>query len=931
MDYRSTVLLPKTDFPMKADLAIREPERLRKWEEKRYYDQLMRRGAEEGRPLFILHDGPPYANGNIHIGHTLNKVLKDVIVRSKSMDGFHSPYVPGWDTHGLPIEINVVKEKGEARQSDEEILAIREACRAYALRYVDVQREEFKRLGVWGDWENPYLTLEPEYEARQVEVFGEMAKKGYIYKGLKPVYWCAHCETALAEAEIEYDNRRSPSIYVRFPVRDGRGVVSDGAYLLIWTTTPWTLPANLAVAVHPGYTYVEVEVDGARYVVAEGLLFGVQAALDWEPPKIVRRVTGRELEGVIARHPFIERDSPVILGEHVTLEQGTGLVHTAPGHGLEDYEVGQRYGLPILAPVDSKGRMTEEAGKYAGLTLDEANKAIVADMQADGSLLRLEFIEHSYPHCWRCKNPVAFRATQQWFASVEGFREAALKAIDTVTWVPAWGVDRIRNMVAERSDWCISRQRAWGVPIPIFYCAACGEALVDDASIQAVAGLFRKEGSDAWYRRRADEILPPGTRCKACGGERFEKERDIMDVWFDSGSSHRAVLEARPGLRWPADMYLEGSDQHRGWFQSSLLTAVATKGEAPYRTVLTHGFIVDGDGYKMSKSVGNTVAPDEVIQKYGADVLRLWAASADYRGDVRFSEGILQQVADVYRRIRNTCRFLLGNLHDFDPARDALPLERLEELDRWALDRTARLVERCVKAYREYAFHVVCHQVHNFCAVDMGGFYLDVIKDRLYCDTADSHRRRSAQTALAHIVVALAKVIAPILVFTADEVWEHIPEALKEAESVHLTQWGDATAAWRDDDLHQRWERMLAARRVVAKGLERARNEKVIASSSDARVVLAGPEAEALFEAFGEELADLFIVSEVELARSGLPAELPIVEEEEGIAAAVGRAPGEKCERCWRRAPGVGAHEDHPTLCHRCASVVRQLNPSAAI
>ncbi len=924
MDYSKTVQLPQTEFPMRARLAEREPQRLEEWERKGLYRKLQELGKAEGRELFVLHDGPPFANGHIHLGTALNKTYKDMVVRSKSMDGYWAPYVPGWDTHGLPIEWQLVRELGEeARRQG--ILEFRKACREYALKYVEIQKEEFRRLGVWGDWDNPYLTLSPEYEARQIEVFGEMARKGYIYKGLKPVYWCPTCETALAEAEIEYDQHRSPSIYVKFPVRDGKGRLAGDAKtsFIIWTTTPWTLPANLAIALHPDFEYVQVEVGGERFVLAHGLLPQVAAKLGWERYQELARFKGSELEGVEASHPFIDRPSPIILADFVTLEQGSGCVHIAPGHGLEDYEIGQRYGLDILAPVDGRGRFTEEAGKYAGLTLEEGNRAITRDMEADGTLLLMEEIEHSYPHCWRCKNPVAFRATEQWFASVEGFRKEALAAIDRVQWVPSWGIDRIRSMVAERSDWCISRQRAWGVPLPIFYCEACGETLLSEESIRAVADLFRAEGSDAWYRRSASEILPEGTACPKCGGREFRKEKDIMDVWFDSGSSHAAVLESREDQRWPADMYLEGSDQHRGWFQSSLLTAVATRGEPPYRAVLTHGFIVDGEGRKMSKSLGNVIAPDEVIKKFGADILRLWASSADYRGDIRVSFDILEQMAEVYRRIRNTARFLLGNLHDFDPQKDRIPLEEMEELDRWAVRRAYRLLDRCVKAYREYAFHIVHQQVHNFCAVDMGGFYLDVIKDRLYCDAPAARTRRSSQSALAEILTILVKLIAPILVFTADEIWEHMPEGLKEAESVHLTRWPKVELE-SDPAFDQRWERLLAVRRVVARALERARNEKLIGSSQEAAVVLEVSAADyAQLSPLEDQLAALFIVSEVTLVSGPSGAEGAVVEQDGETVVRVLRAAGEKCQRCWRYRRDVGEDAGHPTLCRRCSHVVR--------
>ncbi len=926
MDYKKTVQLPQTEFPMRARLSEREPQRLKVWAKEDPYRTLQEIGRAQGRDSFVLHDGPPYANGHIHIGHALNKVLKDMVVRSKSMEGYRSPYVPGWDTHGLPIELQVVKEEGEELRHEGGMYAFRQACRQYALRYVDVQRDEFRRLGIWGDWERPYLTLEHEYEARQIELFGAMAEKGYIYKGLKPVHWCSSCETALAEAEIEYHDHRSPSVYVAFRVKDAKGLFEDEADFIIWTTTPWTLPANLAIAVHPDLDYVLIEAAGRRYVLAEGLALATAAKLELGTVNVIARFKGRELEGVTTRHPFIDRLSPVILGEHVTLEQGTGCVHTAPGHGLEDYEVGVRYGLDILTPVDGKGRMTEEAGKYVGLSLGEANKAIVADMKADGSLLMLEEVEHQYPYCWRCKNPVAFRATEQWFASVEGFRNDALAAIDEVTWIPSWGIERIRNMVADRSDWCISRQRAWGVPIPIFYCSACREPLISPQSIGAVATLFRNEGSDAWYTTSPESILPEGTACASCGHTQFEKEQDIMDVWFDSGSSHVAVLEERDDLTWPADMYLEGSDQHRGWFQSSLLTAVATRKAPPYRSVLTHGFIVDGDGRKMSKSEGNTTAPEDVMKTYGADILRLWASSADYRGDIRVSDEILAQIAEVYRRIRNTCRFLLGNLHDFDVTRDQVAWDEMREIDRWAVLNVRRLASRAIKGYQEYAFHTVHHLVHNFCAVEMGGFYLDVIKDRLYCDGAASHSRRSAQTAMAEVLTHLVKLIAPILVFTSEEVWEHMPDALKEAKSVHFTMWQQSDALTAEDEaLLGTWERLLTARRSVAQALEGARREKVIGGSTEASVTLhADPVWHALLKEYETGLPDVFIVSEVHIEAS-TGANDAGEEVATGLRVSVGRAQGDRCDRCWRHAPGVGDHTDHPALCTRCRDVVTQV------
>ncbi|MBE3576989.1 MAG: isoleucine--tRNA ligase [Limnochordales bacterium] len=1011
--YQRTVHLPQTDFPMKANLPQREPEMLKAWEEADLYHKLQEKGKAEGRPLFVLHDGPPYANGHIHIGTAFNKILKDIVIRSRSMDGYRAPYVPGWDTHGLPIEVRMEQELGFDRHQLP-VVEFRRRCREYALKYVQIQRDEFRRLGVWGDWDNPYLTLKPEYEAAQVRVFGEMVRRGYIYKGLKPVYWCPHCETSLAEAEIEYDDRKSPSIYLRFPIlppgsgrggvpvlgRDGQAGRADDekemsaripagwselyrpghTFVLVWTTTPWTLPADEAVALHPDLEYVLVEVEdegeklepaerkhrsGERYLLAAGLLSQVARTLGWERWRELGRWRGEELEVLVARRPVnvgAGELSPFILAEHVTLEQGTGVVHTAPGHGLEDYDVGMRYGLPVFAPVDARGHFTQEAGKYQGLELGQANEVIISDLLAEGTLLWRDSIVHQYPHCWRCKNPVVFRATEQWFASVDGFRDAALYAIDQVKWVPEWGKERIRNMVAERHDWCISRQRVWGVPIPVFYCRACGESLVTAESIEAVAQLFAQEGSDAWFAREAEEILPPGTRCPRCGATEFRKEKDIMDVWFDSGSSHAAVLEQHPELRWPADIYLEGSDQHRGWFQSSLLTAVATRGAAPYRAVLTHGFIVDGEGRKMSKSLGNVVYPEEVIKNFGADILRLWVSSADYRGDIRVSPSILAQMAEVYRRIRNTARFILGNLHDFDPRRDAVGREELTELDRFALQQAGKLAERLQRAYREFEFHMVFHGMHDFCAVDMGGFYLDVLKDRLYTDLRDSRRRRAAQTTLYRILQLLAECIAPVLVFTADEIWQalrRLPGATEARvldgtpaveESIHLRRWSKPVCDYLTPEEERRWARLLEIRRVVLRAIEAARSSDLIGGSLEALVriePLASEAQETLTHFSPEELADLFLVSEVVLGPvrvQAAPAEamtaaatttadrtgvvLPL-EEDEGVRVLVEKHPGSKCARCWKWGK-VGSDPRYPDLCDRCTEAVARMEAEAA-
>ncbi|MBE3573974.1 MAG: isoleucine--tRNA ligase [Firmicutes bacterium] len=920
-DWSSTLNLPRTDFPMKGNLAQREPEIQRFWYDHHIYEKVLAQAQKMGLPSFILHDGPPYANGHIHMGHALNKSLKDIVVRYKALRGYFTPYVHGWDTHGLPIEVQMIKELGLNRKESDPV-DFRRHCREYALRYAGVQRQEIQRLGVWGLWDESYYTLKPEYEAAQIGIFGAMAAKGYIYKDLKAVYWCPTCETALAEAEIEYHDHRSPSIWVAFPVDDGKGLLPTDkpVDIVIWTTTPWTLPANLAIAVHPAASYAVVD-RGERYaVVAAPLLEQVIADLGWQNATVSKEVPGRQLEGVTYRHPFMGRVSPVILGEHVTMNQGTGCVHTAPGHGLEDFVVGKKYGLPILSPVTEDGHFTAEAGPFAGLSLEEGNKAIQQWLQEHGALLRASHIDHSYPHCWRCKNPVIFRATRQWFASVAGFRQQALEAIDGVQWIPGWGRERIHNMVAERSEWCISRQRLWGLPIPAFYCRDCGEILMNPQTIEAVQRLFAREGSDAWYTHEAEEILPPQTACPKCGSRRFRKETDIMDVWFDSGSSHAAVLRHWPQLSWPADLYLEGSDQHRGWFQSSLLTSVAVYGQAPYRAVLTHGYVVDGEGRAMSKSLGNVIAPDQVIRQVGADVVRLWVTSVDYSDDVRLSDAILKQVAEVYRRLRNTFRFVLGNLYDFDPRTDRVPYEDLEEIDRWALDRLFRLVQQTQEALDRYEFHVFYHAVHNFCAVDLSAFYLDVLKDRLYVTKADGRLRRSAQTALYEIAHTLVRVIEPVLPHTAEEIWQHLPGAKEEAESVQLTFWPRLPVAYKDDDLANRWETYLSVRRAVTKALEQARGAGQIGNSLEARVVLELDEP--LIKALaGKEqmLAQIFIVSQVELVQgqggqSGA---------ETGPQVRVERALGSKCPRCWQYAPEVGQGEGPLAgLCARCRAVV---------
>ena len=911
--FNDTLNLPKTDFPMRGGLPEKEPALLKRQEEADLYNLVQK--SREGRPKYVLHDGPPYANGNIHMGHVLNKVLKDMIVKYKTMAGYNAPYVPGWDTHGLPIEHRAMQALGLKRHEIDP-LVFREKCKDFALGFVDTQREEFKRLGVRGDWENPYITLNPNFEEAQIRVFGEMAAKGYIYKGLKPVYWCPVCETSLAEAEIEYEEKNSSSIYVQFPLTDGKQVVgTEQVFVVIWTTTPWTIPANLAICVHPELTYVVAEVEreeGKRKVlVAEALLEGFLKDCGLSVCQILEKIPGKDLEGLVCRHPYMERDSVLILGEHVTTDAGTGCVHTAPGHGAEDFEVGKRYGLEVFCPVDHRGIFTDEAGPVAGMFIEDANPVVLQILEEKGMLLAKSTLRHQYPHCWRCKKPVMFRAADQWFVSIDGFRKEALDAIDhQVEWVPAWGRDRIHNMIADRGDWCISRQRSWGVPIPIFYCSDCGEAVINRETIDRVAEIFGREGSNAWWIREAADLLPEGFVCPHCGESQFIKEKDIIDVWFDSGSSHMAVLDKRPDLGWPSDMYLEGSDQHRGWFNSSLCTSVALHGSAPYRTVLTHGFLVDENGRKQSKSLGNVVDPDKIIRQMGADILRLWVASVDYRNDIANSEGIMKQVSETYRKIRNTMRFLLGNVYDYDPEKHRQDYRDLAELDRWALDRLGRLILQVTDAFDAFEFHTAYHALHRFCTVEMSAFYLDILKDRLYCEKADSPLRRSGQQVLREVLRALTLMLSPILSFTAEELWQYLPES-SATPFVQLAYWPKPEEGWLDEALYRRWEKLIDVREQVTKALEEARTAKQIGQSLEAKVVLkAGPGEYELLAEYESQLANLFIVSQVAL----LPAE------GEGLAVEVVRADGGKCLRCWNY------HEEmnEEGICPRCAAVLRQ-------
>lgn len=913
---------------MRAGLPEREPEFLKYWEENKIYEK--KQELHAGHKKFVLHDGPPYANGKIHMGTALNKILKDIIMKYKYAQGFDTPYVPGWDTHGMPIEHAAIKNLGLNRH-ELDTLVLRKECHDYALKWIDEQRTDFKRLGVLGDWDHPYITMTHDYEAVQIHVFGEMAKKGYIYKGKKAVYWCPHCETALAEAEIEYGEEKSPAIFVKMPLVKDNGMLPEAAqgkpaYIVIWTTTPWTMPANVAIALHPDFEYAWVECEGEILFMAKEMLEAVGKVCKKDLSNIIGTCKGKDMEYAECRHPFetIDRKSLVVLADYVTLEAGTGCVHTAPGHGADDFETGVRYNLPIICPVDGSGKLTAEAGAdFAGMFVFDANVPIIKYLAGLNRLFGKENIRHQYAHCWRCKNPIIYRATEQWFASVDGFREEALNAIaNDVQWIPSWGEARIHNMVADRHDWCISRQRVWGVPIPIFYCEDCNEHLVNDDTINAVADLFAKEGSDAWWAHSAEEILPQGTKCTKCGGTHFRKESDIMDVWFDSGSSHAAVCKTRPELAWPADMYLEGSDQHRGWFQSSLLTSVATEGKAPYRAVLTHGYVVDGEGRKMSKSVGNTVAPQEVIAQYGADIIRLWAASSDYKADIRISKEILKQLSEVYRKIRNTIRYILGNTNDFNYETDKVEFKDMLELDRWALMHMQLLKKEVSAAYESYDFHVLYHAIHNFCSVEMSSYYLDILKDRLYAYKADSFERRSAQTAMYEIMLDLVVMIAPVLSFTMEEVWQFMKKPASMPESVFMMPWPECKEEYIDEALESKWDNFIEIRSEITRVLEGARRAKTIGHSLDAKVELhATGEALAILRSVEGDLATLLIVSQAKLVE-GLAGGVEATGRED-LKVTVQAAEGEKCERCWIYSDTVGKDAEHPTVCARCAAALK--------
>ena len=916
MDYNKTINLPKTEFPMRAGLPKREPEMLQRWKEQNLYNELLKKN--EGKPRFSLHDGPPFSNGMLHMGHALNKSIKDIIVRSYAMRGYYTPYIPGWDNHGMPIESAIIKEQKLNRKAMS-VPDFRSACHAYAQKYVDLQSEGFQRMGVVGDWEHPYLAMSPSFEAEEVKVFGEMYKRGYIYKGLKPVYWCPHDETALAEAEIEYKDDPCTTVYVKFPMNDDQGKLASydksKLFFVIWTTTIWTLPGNLAIALHPdeSYALVRNKENGEVYVMAEALTDKVMKVGGVESYEIVETHEGSFFENMLADHPFLPKTSRLVLADYVTMDSGTGCVHTAPGFGADDYQTCRRYGMDMVVPVDDQGKHTDYAGKYAGMKTDESNPVILSDMKESGVLFASEEIVHSYPHCWRCKNPIIFRATPQWFCSVDSFKDEACAACDDVRWVPGWGIDRMKSMVRERTDWCISRQRKWGLPIPVVYCKDCGKPICTDETIAAISALFGAEGSNAWFSKTAEEILPAGFTCPHCGkANGFEKEEDTLDCWFDSGSTHFSSMKKDQGF-WPADMYLEGLDQYRGWFQAALLTAVGSTGkpQAPFRQCVTHGWTVDGEGKAMHKSLGNGMDPYEIMNKYGADLLRLWAASADYHADVRCSDAIFKQHSQNYLKFRNTARYCLGNLDGFDP--NALtPAAEMEELDKWAITRLNALIEKCFAAYDEYEFLVITHAVNDFCVVEMSNFYLDIIKDRLYCEEADGAKRRSAQTALYLILDTMTKIMAPILCFTADEIWQAM--AHREGDDVRNVLFNDMNQPFADYALGEeemaKWEKIIAVRTAVNGVLETARAEKKIGKALEAAVALTVPAEDTFLAEMDKELlADLLIVSKVDVT---VGAEL---------SASVENAPGAKCPRCWKHSEAAGTDD----LCPRCAAVVAKL------
>lgn len=934
-DYKSTLNLPRTSFAMKANLIQREPQMLKHWHDSKAAVAMM--AASGSRGSWVLHDGPPYANGHIHMGTAMNKILKDIVVKSHNMQGFACDYVPGWDCHGLPIEHKVEQEL-KAKGKELPPLAVRRMCREYAAKWMEIQKKEFMRLGVLGDWEHPYLSMQPEYEAAIASNLAEFVAQGSVIRAKKSIHWCASCHTALAEAEVEYADEDSPSIYVAFPLPPAElkkvfpDAPAEPAYVIIWTTTPWTLPDNMAVCLHPDYEYALVESGGKLYILARELVEQVANTLQWQNAHILATVSGGALEGLLAEHPFYERTSPLILGNHVTLDAGTGCVHTAPGHGREDFEVGTRYGLEILSPMNDEGRFFDNVPLVGGKNVWEANPIVLEKLAANGLLLHSGKISHSYPHCWRCKKPVIFRATTQWFISMDAndLRGRTLNAIDKeVRWIPAWGRDRIYNMVESRPDWCISRQRQWGVPIVALRCKHCGAAWNDPAWMREICARFATHptGCDFWYEATVDEILPPGLVCPVCGEKKWEKETDILDVWFDSGSSFSAVLEARPNLRFPADLYLEGSDQHRGWFHSSILISEGIRHTAPYKAVLTHGYVVDGDGRKMSKSIGNVIAPQELIDKFGAEIIRLWVSSVEYREDIRISDQILGRLVDAYRRIRNTCRFILGNLSDFSPEAILAPAELLP-LDRFALDCAARQHEERQAAYLDFEFHKVYHSLHNYCVNDLSAFYLDIIKDRLYASAPGSRERASAQTALWHIMGMLLRDMAPVLSFTSEEIFDALPPGLRgPVQTVFALQPLDNRDLLIGEDEREDWKFLLAVRNVATRAIEPLRREGKIGHALDTAVtVYAGADYLARLKNIGANLREIFIVSSLEFDDlKNAPGSAFRDEELEGVAIGVRKADGEKCARCWIYDRNLGQDERWPDICPRCTSVMAEL------
>ncbi len=912
-DYGKTLNLPKTDFPMRGNLPENEPKIFEEVFQNDLYEKMLKKN--EGKEPFVLHDGPPYANGQIHAGHALNKVLKDTIVRYKNLKGYYTPFVPGFDTHGMPTEKKAIEKLGLNRD-EIPVAQFRDTCKEFTKEYKDIQIQGFKRLGILADWKNPYITYDPKMEARQLGVFGTMYKKGYIYKGLKPVYWCTDCETALAEAEIEYENTKSNTAYVKFPVIEGNGLFDErDSYVVIWTTTPWTLPGNTGITIGADFKYSLVDVQGEKLIMASELVEKVMQIAKIEDYSILREFEGKQLEGVKCKHPFLERESRVVLGSDdtilVELDTGTGAVHTAPGYGKEDYLCGLKNGLDMVVTVDSKGHQTKEAGPFAGMFYAKSDKAIIKWLEDNNLLLAKQEIVHSYPHCWRCKKPVIYRATSQWFASVDGFRKEALEAIKNVKWYPAWGEERITKMIEDRNDWCISRQRTWGVPLPIFYCKNCEKEYVTPESLDKIQNIVREKGTNAWFEMSEKELMPDGAKCKECGHTEFKKETDIMDVWFDSGSTHESVLQER-GLP-EANLYLEGSDQYRGWFQSSLLTSIATKDKAPYKEVVTHGYVVDEQGRKMSKSLGNGIDPMDMINEFGADILRLWALSSDYTSDVSISKGIIKQVSEVYRKIRNTCRFILGNINDLD-VDNLTTYNQLLEIDKWALIKLNNLIKVCTEAYDAYDFNKAYQAINNFCVVQMSNFYLDIIKDRLYTAKQDSIERRAAQTTMYKILDALVKILAPMTCFTAEEIWKYMPHSASEnQESVMLTQYPEVNNEYDNKELEEKWNKIIKLKDIVSKKLEEARAEKIIGHSLNAKVTIYANANDYEFLKNNQELLmTVFIISDLQLEKS-----------DEEMKVEVEQAEGQKCERCWMYSKTVGQDKDNPTICNRCSQAIK--------